>query len=464
MVIYIQGIETISGITSGGEDSLDLADVLINHLEKTGLLCLVTCSRDGFKHIEHKPLGQKFTKLEILEPEKDQAIIMLESRVASLEKVYKVYFTYHAIQEIAVLTGKYLHETYLPAKAIDILEVLAVAVAKRGGKNNWVTVDDVASIVSEKTGIPLTKIGQSESDLLLHLEELIHRQMIGQEEAVSAVASALRRSRTSLTQVKRPTASFLFLGPTGVGKTELAKVIADVYFGDSKYMIRLDMSEYQTQDMLVKMIGDTNGNKGYLTEAVRQNPFSLVLLDEFEKAHPDILNLFLQVLDDGRLTDGEGRTIDFTNVILIATSNAGASLIQEAVKVGTSQDQLKNDLINNYLNKVMRPELINRFDGLIVFRPLTVDEVERVARIMLQQIGANLAEQGLSLDVSDEGLKVLAQAGYDPKFGGRHMRRVLQDRIENEIASKILTGELKRRDVVYINPAGQVESRKGANL
>ncbi|MCX6796821.1 MAG: AAA family ATPase, partial [Candidatus Falkowbacteria bacterium] len=236
------------------------------------------------------------------------------------------------------------------------------------------------------------------------------------------------------------------------------------YFGSEKYMIRVDMSEYQHPDSIPKMIGDEQGAIGYLTEAVRKQPFSLVLLDEFEKAHPQILNLFLQVMDDGRLTDGQGRTIDFTNAIIIATSNVGALFIQEQIRAGTKIEQIKETLINEHLNTVIRPELINRFDGVIVFKPLSKGEVIQIARLMLDKTKKMLEIKGIGLQVAEEGIAKLAELGFDPKFGARPLRRVLQEKIDDSIANRILGGELKRRDTVVIDQMANIQVEKAEEL
>jgi ATP-dependent Clp protease ATP-binding subunit ClpB len=324
--------------------------------------------------------------------------------------------------------------------------------------------EEVAAAISELTGIPASKVTVSESQKLLSLETEIHKRLVGQSEAVDAVAASLRRARAELKDSKRPIASFLFLGPTGVGKTELAKSVSEVYFGDENYLIRLDMSEYQSADSIKKMIGDVDGTLGYLTEAVRKKPFSLVLLDEIEKANPDILNLFLQLLDDGRLTDGQGRTISFAESIIIATSNIGAVYIEDQIKANVSINLIKQELIDNQLNKYMRPELINRFDGIIVFKPLTPGDVFTIATLMLKKIKQNLANKGIGLKADKDGVEVLAQEGYDPKFGARPLRRLLQDKIEDAIATKILSGELKRRDTVIINGQAAIEIDKAQSL
>ena len=362
------------------------------------------------------------------------------------------------------MTTQYIHDKYLPEKAITILDQVAVKVSKKRGEQSIVTHEDIAQIVSESTGIPVTKISETESKVLLHLEDKIHERMIDQEEAVKMVSASLRRARAGIREGKRPIASFLFLGPTGVGKTELAKAVAEIYFGSERYMVRVDMSEYQHPDSIPKMIGDERGAVGYLTEAVRKSPFSLVLLDEFEKAHPQILNLFLQVMDDGRLTDGQGRTIDFTNSIIIATSNAGALFIQEQIRAGVKIEDIKEALINEHLNKVMRPELINRFDGIIVFKPLSIECVVDIARLMLNKTKNMLEAKGIGLDIAEEGIRKLAELGFDPKFGARPLRRVLQEKIDDEVANKILAGELKRRDTVIINAEATIDIEKAKSL
>lgn len=465
IVLYIENIETITGIAAGDKGSLDLSEVLANALEKYNIFCLASATIENYaKYIEKNALGQVFAKLEIKEPTINEAIQIVESKVGYFEAKNKIYCTYNAIEEAVKISDKYIHSKFLPQKAIEILESVAVKISKREN-NKIITPADVKEVASEILNIPLTEVGENESEKLLNLEAIIHERMVDQEEAVSAVASSLRRARTELREGKRPIASFLFLGPTGVGKTELAKTLADVYFHSEKKMIRLDMSEYQHQDSIKKMIGDAATNiPGLLTEAIRNAPFSLILLDELEKAHPDILNLFLQVMDDGRLTDEQGKTADFTNSIIIATSNAGAVYIQDGVRNGVSIEEIKKVLLNEHLNKILRPELINRFDGIVVFKPLSENDVCNIAKIMINNFGKTLEEKGMKLVFSEEGVKKLAQEGFSPEFGARPMRRLLQDKIENIVANKILAGELDRRDVVYINENAEVEIKKGREL
>lgn len=465
IILYIANAENLCGITSGHEGSLDLSEVLASAVERKEIFCLASATDKNYaQYLENKPLGNAMPKVDIKEPIGNQAIQIIESKIGYLEGKYNVYFSYGAIEHAIKLTTQYIHDKYLPEKAIVVLEQVAAQAAKKTGQQAMITHEDIAKVISASTGIPVTKISETESKVLLHLEDKIHERMIDQEEAVKMVSSSLRRARAGMREGKRPIASFLFLGPTGVGKTELAKAVSDIYFGNEKYMVRIDMSEYQHPDSIMKMIGDEQGAVGYLTESVRKLPFSLVLLDEFEKAHPQILNLFLQVMDDGRLTDGQGRTIDFTNTIIIATSNAGAIFIQDQIRAGTKIEQIKESLINDQLNKLMRPELINRFDGIIVFKPLEMENVVAIARLMLNKTKKMLETKGISFSADEEGIAKLAEMGYDPKFGARPLRRVLQEKIDDGIANKILNGELKRRDEVIIDKEVNIVVKKAANL
>src|SRR3989339_649485 len=464
IVLFIDNIENIIGITSGEEQSLDLSEVLASSLERNDFYCIASSTNKNYiKYIENTALGNTMKRINIEEPEENQAIQMLESKIGHIEVKYKIYFSYSAIEQVIKLSKKYIHDQYLPGKAVNILELVAVRTAKKG-KNSIVSEEDISEVISEITSIPISKVGEDEGKKLLNLEKQIHERMINQVEAVEMVSASLRRARIQMREDKRPIASFLFLGPTGVGKTELAKTVSSVYFGDEKYMIRLDMSEYQHPDSIKKMIGDASGTKGYLTEQVRKSPFSLVLLDEIEKAHGDILNLFLACFDDGRLTDGEGRTIDFTNTIIIATSNAGALYIQDEVRKGTPIEKIEQVLVNEHLNKIMRPELINRFDGIIVFKPLSMENVVDIARLMLIKTGRMLEKKGIGFRVDERGLKKIAEMGFDPQFGARPLRRLLQDSIDNEIANSILGGRLERRDTVIIDDGAQVQIQKGKEL
>ena len=466
IILFIENVETIIGITAGSGGSLELSEVLATQLEKGFLRCLATCSDHNYlQYVENSALARAMSRLKIIEPDKNQAIQMLESKIGYLESRGNIFFSYNAVEAAVDLSERYIHEPALPAKAIEVLEKTATRIAAEQKNKRYVCdSNDIAVTINMMTEIPVAELGKDESEKLLNLEEEIHRYMIDQEEAVKMVANSLRRARTEMREGKRPIASFLFLGPTGVGKTELAKTIARVYFAKKDLLIRLDMSEYQEETSVGKMIGDAGGQKGYLTEAVRQKPFSLILLDEFEKAHPKIFNLFLQVMDDGRLTDGDGNTVDFTNSIIIATSNAGSNYIQDEIGKGTPLEEIKNFLINQQLNQIMRPELINRFDGIIVFKPLSEDDTAEITRLMLADVRQMLKNKGIELEASEQGMRRLAQLGYDPKFGARPLRRLIQERIEDEIAKKILSKELNRRDTVVINDQAEVEVKKRREL
>lgn len=468
IILYLDNIENIIGISAGSQESLDLSEVLAEAISRRNLFCLASATTGNYaRYVENRAIGNVMTTIGVKEPEINEAIQILESKVGFLENKYGVYIVYSALEQAVVMSSRYLHDKFLPLKAIDLLEK-ATIISSKNAKNNpgkfFCSQEEVAAAISDLTGIPTSKITISESKKLLNLETEIHHRLIDQVEAVEAVAASLRRARAELKDSKRPIASFLFLGPTGVGKTELAKSVSEIYFGDENYLIRLDMSEYQSADSIKKMIGDVDGTLGYLTESVRKKPFALVLLDEIEKANPDILNLFLQLLDDGRLTDGQGRTISFAESIIIATSNIGAVYIQEQIKAKTKLNIIKQELIDNQLNQYMRPELINRFDGIIVFKPLSEDDTLAIATLMLKKIKKNLADKGIGLKADKDGVAILAREGYDPKFGARPLRRLLQDKIENIIANKILGGELKRRDVVIINSRAEVEVEKAKEL
>ncbi|MCX6795347.1 MAG: ATP-dependent Clp protease ATP-binding subunit [Candidatus Falkowbacteria bacterium] len=467
IILAIQNIENIIGLSTGSEGSMDLSEVLGEALSCNQIICLATISQENYrKHLEGKALDEALVKININEPEENRAILVLESKVAFLEQKYKIYFLYEAIEQAVKMSDKYLHDLFLPLKAINILQDAAVIAAKNTlrGASSFCGREEVAAAISAFTGIPTSKVTENEGEKLLGLEEEIHQRVIGQEEAVSMIASSLRRARLELKDHNRPMASFLFLGPTGVGKTELAKAVAEVYFGGEEFIVRIDMSEYQYSDSVKKMIGDESGVVGYLTEAVRKKPFSLVLFDEVEKAHPDILNLFLQLMDDGRLTDGQGRTINFKDSIVIATSNIGALYIQEMLNKNSSMEEIKSGLVGGQLNQYMRPELVNRFDGIIVFKPLSEDNLFRITKLLLSKIKDQLAEKGIDFRADKEGALKLAKDAYDPKFGARPLRRLLQERIEDKVATMILSGALHRRDTVVVDSTGDLGIEKGRSL
>ena len=324
-----------------------------------------------------------------------------------------------------------------------------------------VGAEDIADIVSRWTGIPVGKMLQSEREKLLHLEDELHRRVVGQELAIEAVADAVRRSRAGLQDPKRPIGSFLFLGTTGVGKTELAKALAEVLFDDETMLTRIDMSEYQEKFSATRLIGAPPGYVGYdeggqLTEAIRRKPYSVVLFDEIEKAHPDVFNVLLQVLDDGRLTDNKGRVVNFKNTIIIMTSNMGSDLIREKfanVAEGKMQQTIDEtrELVLDLLKRTIRPEFLNRIDETIVFTPLGRSEIERIVRLQLDTTARILATNGIELHYTDAAVSWIAEAGYDPEFGARPVRRVIQHSVLNELSKSILSGSVDRSSVITLD-------------
>jgi ATP-dependent Clp protease ATP-binding subunit ClpC len=462
IVLFIDSVEKMSGLTAGKEQTIDLTDVLSKLISQNSFITFATSSPiDYSSYIEQESLGQVMQKITIGEMSENDAILVLEAKSSLLEAKNKVFFSYSALAAAVKLSKRYVFERYLPEKAVNIIEEAAVYVRNHKGENSVIKAEDVSYIISQKVNIPLTKVTAEESSKLLNLEEEIHRRIIGQEEAVKMVAQALRRSRTELRDMKRPIANFLFLGPTGVGKTELAKTVAQNYFGNEKNMIRLDMSEYQDQSSIYRLVGAPGSKQGgFLTEAVRKNPYTIVLLDELEKAHKDILNIFLQVMDDGRLTDNLGRTIDFTNIILIATSNAGTQFIQDKTKAGWKTEDIKNALLNDQLKRYYRPEFLNRFDGIVVFKPLTMPNVIAITRLLLNKVAKRLEKKGINFQATNEAVEEFAAAGFDPLFGARPLRRVLQDRVDNVLANYLLQNKLNRRDVVVLGANGEISIKK----
>ena len=346
----------------------------------------------------------------------------------------------------------------------DIENIKQQLQATQGGEGmvrEEVTADDIAEVVSRWTGIPVTRMLQSEREKLLHLEEELHRRVIAQDEAIAAVSDAVRRSRAGLQDPKRPIASFIFLGTTGVGKTELAKALAEYLFNDESMMTRIDMSEYQEKFSVSRLIGAPPGYVGYdeggqLTEAVRRKPYSVVLFDEIEKAHPDVFNILLQVLDDGRLTDNKGRTVNFKNTIIIMTSNLGSQYIQQqcANLSEANRDEVLDETrqkVMDMLKQTIRPEFLNRIDETIMFLPLTKQEIAEVVRLQMRSVGRMLAEQGFKIDVSDEAIRLLADLGYDPEFGARPVKRAIQRYVLNDLSKKILAEEVNRDKPILID-------------
>ncbi|MBU4369247.1 ATP-dependent Clp protease ATP-binding subunit [Patescibacteria group bacterium] len=465
IILVIKDIHNMVGVrTTEGE--LDVSEILSSILKRRLFLVLATSIPSEYRRlIETKALGEVFQKVKIEEPDQNATIQILEAQAAPIEARERVYFSYGALNQAVDLSSRYLHEQFLPDKAINLLKEVAIAVKNKKGRNSIIQSEDVAALVAEKTNIPVTKLTEKESTKLLNLEEQIHKRLIDQNEAVNMVSSALRRARTELRSQKKPIVNLLFLGPTGVGKTELAKTVTEVYFGQENRMIRLDMSEYQEKGSINRLIGVPGGEKGgLLTEAVRLDPSSLLLLDEIEKAHPDILNVFLQVMDDGRLTDALGRTIDFTNLIIICTSNAGTDFIQEEITKGTSVEMITEILIQEKLKPYFRPEFLNRFDGTVVFKPLGMEEIKQITRLLLRKLTKQLEEKGITLKATNEAITELAEAGFDPAFGARPLRRAIQNRVSDVLAKLLLTKKIGRRDIVILEKGGKVRVEKAQDL
>lgn len=459
IILYIENIHELIG----GNEGLDVAGALAEYLGDSDVLLFATTTPDGYKRsLANSAMGSMLAKVLVGVMSENMAIQVLESKAGSLEYKHGVFFVYDAIAACVSLAKRFLHDQYLPDSALQIMGEAASFVRSKRGARSFVTPDDVGQVISQKTGVPATSITQDESEKLLRLEEEMHKRVIGQEEAVSLVANALRRSRAEVRSTKRPIANFLFLGPTGVGKTELAKTIASVYFGGEDQMIRIDMSEFQDTRSIYRLIGEPGvQGTGLLTEAVRQRPFSLLLLDEIEKAHPDILNLFLQVLDDGRITDSIGRVIDFTSTIIIATSNAGTAFVTEALRQGRDLKNINDALLHGELKKYFRPEFLNRFDAVVLFHPLSREHLVTVAGLMLEGVQKELEKRGVTVRLDPGALEYLADKGYDPEFGARPMRRTIQELVENAVARFILQGKLNRRDVVVIGGRGEVSVETG---
>lgn len=461
VVLVIENIHDVYGINSQGE-GLDLSEVIADIIGDERFLVLATSTPVEYnRNIAGKALGNKLHKVEILETDKDQTMEVLIAKVNYYEYKYKLFYSLSAITKAIEFSSRFMHDYYLPEKAIKILEEVGVFVLKKKGERSLISGEDVAQLVSQKINIPLTKLTQRESDKLLNLEDEIHRYIINQVEAVRAVSSALRRARTELRDEKRPIVNLLFLGPTGVGKTELAKTVALTYFGSSDDMVRLDMSEYQNKDTIGRLIGtEQNPKAGLLTEGIKQNPYAVLLLDEIEKAHPDILNLFLQVMDDGRLTDWSGQVIDFTNAIIIATSNAGSQFIQDQLRSNVNIVLIKEKLLTEKLKGIFRPEFLNRFDNIVVFTPLDENHIREVARLMIKKSQSRLLQKGIHLEIGEEALTELASLGFDPAFGARPMRRVIQERVDDALAKFLLSGKISRRDVVILEVGGNIKVKR----
>ncbi|NLW10362.1 MAG: ATP-dependent Clp protease ATP-binding subunit [Firmicutes bacterium] len=521
VILFIDEMHTLVG-AGAAEGAIDAANILKPVLTRGELQCIGATTLDEYRKYVEKDaaLERRFQPIMVGEPSLEETVQILQGLRDRYEAHHRVKITDEAIKAAATLSDRYIADRFLPDKAIDLIdeaaskvrlkttitppnlkdledEVLQIQKEKEAAigneefekaaqlrdkeqqlrtkleteKNAWknqqgrvepmVTEEEIAEVVSSWTGIPLTKLQEAESERLLRLEEILHERVIGQDEAIDAVARAVRRARAGLKDPKRPVGSFIFLGPTGVGKTELARALAEALFGDENAMIRIDMSEYMERHTVSRLVGAPPGYIGYdeggqLTERVRRKPYSVILLDEIEKAHNDVFNVLLQVLDDGRLTDAQGRTVDFKNTVIIMTSNIGASQIDRAGSIGfqVSQDEEKDrhermkDRLLEELKRSFRPEFLNRIDEVIVFHSLNKEHLREIVDLMLKDVNKQMQERGLTLEVSDEAREVLLKEGYDPVYGARPLRRAIQRLLENPLSDEMLKGRFKEGDAV----------------
>lgn len=511
VILFIDELHTLIG-AGGAEGAIDASNILKPSLARGELQCIGATTLDEYrKYIEKDAaLERRFQPIQVDEPTVAESILIIKGLRDRYEAHHRVKITDEAIEAAAVMSDRYISDRFLPDKAIDLIDEAGSKVRlrsyttppdlkelegkleearneknaavqsqafekaaalrdaeqklkeqldktkkewkeKQGKEESEVTVEDIAAVVAMWTGIPVSKLAQTETEKLLHLEDLLHNRVIGQEESVTSISKAIRRARAGLKDPKRPIGSFIFLGPTGVGKTELARALAEAMFGDEDAMIRIDMSEYMERHSTSRLVGSPPGYVGYeeggqLTEKVRRKPYSVVLLDEIEKAHPDVFNILLQVLEDGRLTDSKGRRVDFRNTVIIMTSNVGAEELKYNKYVGfnlqdgkTDYKDMKTKMLAE-LKKAFRPEFLNRIDDMIVFHSLEREDLRKIVTLMSQQLIDRLKEQHIDLELTDAALEKIAKEGYDPEYGARPLRRSLQKHVEDRLSEELLKG------------------------
>lgn len=524
-ILFVDELHTLVGAGST-EGSMDAANIMKPALARGELRCIgATTLKEYKKYIEKDAaLERRFQPVKVGEPTPEDTLKILEGLRDRYEAFHKAKITDEAMKAAVELSGRYITDRFQPDKAIDVIDEAAAKVRMEASstpdalkvkeeklasllkekeaavasqdfekaaqyrddakklqseialmKKDWkgadhddlkVTEEDVAEVVAKWTGVPLQNLKKSDSERLLHLEEELHKRVIGQDEAVHAVATAIRRARAGMKDPKRPIGSFLFLGSTGVGKTELARALAACMFGSEKNMIRFDMSEYMEKHEVSRLVGAPPGYVGYeeggqLTDAVRKTPYSVILFDEVEKAHPDFFNILLQVLDDGRLTDGQGRTVDFTNAVIIMTSNLGSTLLKNQMKKlgfkaedkGEKEETFEDvkKLMMDEVKHTLRPEFINRIDEIIVFHPLSASDLSSIVNLMLAKVGEKLARFEVKLDASEEAKKLLIAHGTDVEYGARPLRRTIQKEVEDPISELILQDGLEKKKVLHMD-------------
>jgi ATP-dependent Clp protease ATP-binding subunit ClpC len=512
LIVFIDELHTVVG-AGAAEGAMDASNMLKPALARGELHVVGATTLDEYrKNIEKDPaLERRFQPVLVREPTVEETIDILHGLKDRYEAFHRARISDEAIIAAAELSDRYIRDRFLPDKAIDLIDQASARVRLRAKTKDddtrsleddlrrlarerdqataaedyqragevreqvdsrrqelderrtrrqraaEVTPEDIAEVVSRATGVPVSRLTTEERKRLMKLEQELHARIVGQEEAVSAVAEAVRRSRAGLGDPRRPVGSFLFLGPTGVGKTELARTLAEALFGDENLMVRFDMSEFQERHTVSRLVGAPPGYVGYeeagqLTEQVRRRPYSVLLFDEIEKAHADVFNILLQILDDGRLTDAQGRTVDFKNTVVIMTSNLGADRIQDYARRGESFDQLKAELMD-ILRGSFRPEFINRIDEIIVFRALTSEQLAEITQLLLDRLVRRLRAQGIEVSFTDEAVELLAHEGFDPEFGARPLRRTIQRLVENELSRMVLSDAIGPGDRVTVNAA-----------
>lgn len=455
VIMYIPEFQNILGSASY---SLDLSGALLPYLRDGKVPMIATMTKGEYKtYVENNPIKQVFQVIELREPDQRVAIQMLMQKASEIESKYGVVITYDSLKTAVTYADRYITDASLPGSAAKLLE--DVSSSKKSSqlkvgkaKDVFITIDDILKLVEDKAHVRLSEPKAEEKQVLLHLEDKLHERVIDQVQAITAIAEAMRRIRTGLSSGTKPV-SFLFLGPTGVGKTETAKALSALTFGGEDRMLRFDMSEYAGEEGLVRLLGAPPGQgqeRGELTEKIREQPSSLVLLDEFEKANPQILNLFLQVLEDGRLTDNKGQTVSFLNAIIIATSNAGSEMIRQAVTSGKSLDKTFHSQLLDYLQKngIFKPELLNRFDDVITFSPLGEKELTQITTLLLDDLVKRLKEQDIEVSFDEKVILKISKDGSDEQFGARPLRRYIQDNIEDRLAQMKLSDNIKRGSIV----------------
>lgn len=451
VILYIDEIQNMAG-AQVAERPVDLTGLMIETLRSSKIHIIAAATAGNYRrYIETRPaFRDMFEKMDIVELSKNDTIRALERISPLLEKRFRISITYKAITETVELSNNYLQGKVLPGKAIDLLE----EASSNLGSKKILEKPDIEKLITQKTKIPVGRTKKDEGKILLNLEQVLHKRVIGQDEAVKAVSDALRRARVMVREKGKPIGNFLFLGPTGVGKTQTAKTLASSYFGSENSMIRLDMTEFSQSGSVELLVGSQN-TPGQLTEAVKGKPYALILLDELEKAHKDVLNLFLQVFDDGRLVDSDGNVINFSQTIIIATSNAGSELIRQKIKSNEEISKIRGELLD-YLQseKIFTPEFLNRFDEIVVFKPLAEKDLQEVSKVLLSELSTRLRQKEINLEMTDRSLSLLSKLGYDPVYGARPLRRVIQDQLEAQIAKLILADSLKRGQTVVVDAEG----------